>query len=161
MSIPAKLEPKWLPTIEVVGDYPTVTGWRYLWLKYVSGFRPGRHCAGCLVGPYSDVVNRVSMPTGAMLSLDEATGYRHVYLCGVAASGGWTANLHLAAEPAPGEIAEVWSSTGMKFRIHNARRLPIPALPPGHGGFKSEYTTCRNWQYGVAHFGLRQGAAGG
>jgi hypothetical protein len=140
--------------IEAIGDTSAVSGWRYLWLKYVSGFQPSRHCAGCLVGPYSKAV-RIGMPTNTPAQLDEAEDWRQLYLCGVASAGGWAANMHLAVVPAEGETAEVRASTGTLFRITNARRLPIPGLAPRFDGRPLSFTTCRNWQFGVEHYGLR------
>ena len=142
-----------IPQIEAIGEGARVTGWRYLWLKYVSGFQPRVHCAQCLVGPYSKRVKRDAMPIGRPLPLDEAENYQHLYLCGVASRGGWAANLHLVAVAAPGENAEVEASTGTIFRITNARRIEIPALPPGFAGRPRTFTTCRNWQFGVEYYG--------
>ena len=54
---------------------------------------------------------------------------------------------------APG--AEVVAATynGVAIHIANARRLDIPWIDDGWNGFPRSYTTCRNWQFGVAHFG--------
>lgn len=141
------------PILEAVGEGATVTGWRYLWLKYVSGFDNAQHCARCLIGPYSKRVRR-DMPHNVPVLLDEATGCDVLYLCGVAERGGLPANFHLAVQPAPGEVAEGRSSQGTHFRIRNARRLEIPALPSRFDGRPAAFTTCRNWQFGVARYGL-------
>ena len=146
-----------IQTIEAIDDgHPTVEGWRYLWLKYVTGFKPEQHCAAGLVGPYSPKV-RLHMRTGVVIPLKPPVldqGFSHLYLCGVAYRGGWAANLHLAAEPAKGETAEITASTGTTFRISNARAVEIPGLERGFNSMPAKFTTCRCWQFGVQHYGL-------
>lgn len=141
------------PVLEAIDSKPTVDGWYYLWLRYVNGFDPTRHCAVSLISTRSRRIN-MGMRTNHPVVLDEARS-RHIYLCGGAQKGGWIANLHLAMEPAPGETAFIVASTGTVFRVRNARRLEIPALPAGFDGRGPEFTTCRNWQFGVAYYGLR------
>ena len=37
--------------------------------------------------------------------------------------------------------------------IQNARRLDIPWVDDGWNDFPRSYTTCRNWQFGIAYYG--------
>lgn len=141
------------PILFATGTGYAVTGWRYLWLKYVSGFDGDHHCAKCLVGPFSKKVRR-DMKLNTAVVLDEAPA-ECLYLCGVAMRGGWASNLHLAFVPEPGSSTEMPSSTGVTFVVQNARRLAIPDLPNGFDGRTAAFTTCRNWRFGVARYGLR------
>jgi hypothetical protein len=137
--------------LKVIGSGNQVTGWRYLWLKYVSGFQQGVHCARCLVGPYSERVTR-TMLKGFAVRLDEHEKFDCLYLCGVSYKG-YEHNLHLAMEPAPGSVAEVTAFNGDIFRVQNARALPIPAPGPEWRILPSTFTSCRNWRFGLSRYG--------
>ena len=141
------------PILTITGPGQIASGWKFLWLKYVTGFRPAVHCARCLEGSYSTYLG-LQVPHGQPIMLNERSSWDTLYLCGVAKRGGWAANLHLAAVYEEGAEAEVTASTGSRFVIRNARALPIPALPQGFAGKSMSFTTCRNWQFGVSRFGL-------
>jgi|GEM_PF-421078 len=127
----------------------TMRGFTYLWLKYVSGFNPAVHCAGGLLGTYHEFGSPVVLPARHILDATRAPVF---YLCGVSESQ-WADNLHIPFVYAPGE--EVVAATYHSVAIHiaNARRLDIPWIEDGWNDFPRSYTTCRNWQFGVAHFG--------
>jgi hypothetical protein len=142
------------PELVVFGDGRQVSGWRFLWLKYVSGFDHRQHCARCLVGPYSKRVTR-TMRLNERFVLDEHPEPEYFYLCGVAERGGWSANLHLAfVKGQPTDIASVNASTGATFSVSGARALDIPELARGFDERPLSFTTCRNWRFGVARYGL-------
>ncbi|RRR66034.1 MAG: hypothetical protein EI684_21445 [Candidatus Viridilinea halotolerans] len=132
------------------GEPPRVLrGFSYFWLKYISDFNPAIHCAGCLSGSYHDLGAPIILPARHILDAQRAPVF---YLCGVSETQ-WADNLHIPFVFAPGE--EVVTSTyhGVAIHIANARRLAIPWIEDGWQDFPRSYTTCRNWQFGVAHFG--------
>jgi hypothetical protein len=140
-------------TLEAIGQGDRVIGWDYLWLKYVWGFRPELHCANCLVGCFSKWV-KPGMPLRQPRELDERRTFDYVYLCGIPTDGVWSNNLHFPLQNVPGETAEITASTGVLFRARNARLIRIPPLSKGYAGFPWQWTTCRNWRFGVARYGL-------
>lgn len=139
------------------GDLPggRVDGYSHFWLKYVNGFDPNVHCARCLRGQYSKRVSKDSLLNRPIV-LNEMARFDYVYLCGVAKPYVWENNLHLAARHAPGARALVESYNGIRAVIRNAELLEIPALAEGFAGKPKAFTTCRNWQFGVAYYGVSQ-----
>jgi hypothetical protein len=142
------------PEIVVFGHGQQVSGWRVLWLKYVSGFDHTQHCARCLIGSYSKRVTR-DMPKNQPFALDEEPPPQYFYLCGVAFRGGWAANLHLAFVKGDAEDqASVVAYNGDTFVVRGAKALDIPELEKGFDDRPLAFTTCRNWRFGVARYGL-------
>ncbi|MBX0329107.1 hypothetical protein K2Z83_15625 [Oscillochloris sp. ZM17-4] len=126
-------------------------GFPYFWLKYVSGFDARFHCAQCLVGPFhKGIWSTVRVPSAHVLT--QAQGWRFAYLCGVAETQ-WADNLHVPVAHALGQEVEVFTYNGIRVHITNARRVEIPWIDDGWQGFPRSYTTCRNFQFGVHHFG--------
>ncbi len=124
------------------------------WLAYINGFTIDQHCQRCFRGLYGNSGRRVSlsMPLNQPVPLDETSDYRHLYLCGVSHAG-YANNFHLAFEYAAGSPDIILPSAGgMRIVVENARRLEIPSLPDGYGGYPRSFTTCRNWQFGVAYY---------
>lgn len=130
-------------------DGQPVTGWSYLWAKHVSGFDQTTHCARALRGMYEQQVSK-SMAPGAY---EVPLRGHFLYLCGVASFGGYRNNLHLVVAPEDGAEAEVVSYLGDRFRIRGGRAREIPPLPHHWNGLGSHFTTCRNFQFGVAAYG--------
>lgn len=127
-------------------------GFPYFWLKYVNGFDARYHCANCLVGTFHrGFWSTMKIPAVHVLNQGGA-GWRYAYLCGVAETR-WADNLHVPVEFAAGEEVEVTTHNGTRVHITNARRVDIPWLDDGWNGFPRSYTTCRNFQFGVQHFG--------
>ena len=124
-------------------------GFTYLWLKYVSGFNPAVHCAGGLVGTYHEFGSPVVLPARHRLDATRAPVF---YLCGVSETQ-WADNLHVPFIYAPGEEVVTATYHGVAIHIANARRQDIPWIEDGWNSFPRSYTTCRNWQFGVAFFG--------
>jgi hypothetical protein len=127
-----------------------LAGFVFFWLRYVRSFRAQYHCANCLVGPYHRSIS-ATMPVPARVLLDHRE--RYAYLCGVADSYQWAGNFHLPLTYAPGERVDAETFNGVRITAHNARELAIPWVEDGWNGFPMSYTTCRNWQFGVHHFG--------
>lgn len=129
--------------------------WRQLWLKYVTGFDPSCHCQKCLMGAAEGALYRRLQPGVPMPLASPRVGssYDALYLCGVHASWNWGKNLHLVAIPDPHATAAVTAGDGDEFRIYGARLIPIPDLPLGFAGKGKEFTTCRNWRFGMAYYG--------
>ncbi len=157
-------EPAYTPQLTVDGP---IDGWRHLWLKFVAGFDPGHHCQRCLVGwTLPGIASKLREGTpmglapGAPGTRPPWAGhpapmrYDALYLCGVHESWAWAKNLHLVAVPDFESVAEVRASTGAVFRIAGARQVEIPDLPLGYDGRDPHFTTCRNWRFGVAYYGL-------
>ena len=135
--------------IKFVTSSQKVTGFRYFWLKYIKGFDPSVHCAKCLIGEYSQKVN-LRMPVNTDIELDEYSGYKCLYLCGVI---GYANNLHIAFIPSDNENDIITAETylGDTSTITGAKRLPIPPLEKGYNGLSLAYTSCRNYQFGVSY----------
>jgi hypothetical protein len=127
-----------------------IKGFRFLWLKYVSGFDPSKHCARCLRGPFSARISP-QMDLRYAISLDEYE-CDYLYLCGV--SPRWETNLHIVFQPSAGDIIRVTTYNGLEIEIHGATQVPIPPLEQGFMGLPKEFTTCRNFQFGVAYYGF-------
>jgi hypothetical protein len=85
--------------------------------------------------------------------LREPGAYEYdVYLCGVTARK--YPGLHLALAPEASASASVTTHNGIRIIVSGARQLEIPPLPEGYAGMSHAYTSCVNWQFGVAYYGL-------
>lgn len=146
--------------------YGPVSRWRSLWIKFVNGFDPSKHCQPGLLGwtlPSLASKLQPGVPMGIGPGApgsrppymgNKSARFDAIYLCGVHESWDWSKNLHLVAVPEYGAVAEVRASTGTVFRINGARQVDIPDLPLGFDGRDKSFTTCRNWRFGVAYYGL-------
>ena len=127
-------------------------GFRFLWLKHVTGFDPAQHCAKGLLGSYSKLLPFRGTPPGFTVEAeiaDDAAPF--LYLCGVA--GKYADNLHLAMEPAPGEEV-FYEDERITVRVQGARQVPIPELPPDVvAGLTRPFHTCRNYRFGWWYLG--------
>lgn len=86
---------------------------------------------------------------GEIIRLDEYP-VSFLYLCGVSRAG-WDSNCHAAMEPAKEGQVCIKTFNGFKVEIQNVRSLEIPSLPEGFRGLDPSFTTCRNFQFGVAY----------
>jgi hypothetical protein len=130
-----------------VGNARQIHGFKYLWLMYLTGFRPDRHCLACFEGLRSRRIHPW-MPLGQRIILNEAHE-KYLYLCGVSDEG-WASNLHIAMTPRAGSSIIEATYNGLRVEISGAVKLDIPPLPDGFRGLPREFTTCRNYQFGVA-----------
>ncbi len=135
--------------MEITGPASQINGFRYFWLKYVKGFEQSKHCARCLVGSYSKKIHK-TVETNVPIVLDEVKDFDYLYLCGV--SPKWETNLHMALKPVEGGKAVVETYNGFKITVLGAELLPIDPLPDGWNGMTKEFTTCRNYQFGVQYY---------
>ena len=131
----------------------TPGSWRHLWLKQVTGFRPDVHCARCLKGRFDRAITPRQVADGLSHAFDLPDGLW--YLCGVAARGGWSCNLHVAFETAQTDRVVLLEDVRRQARVvlEGARQILIPSLPSGWRGLPRPFTTCRNFQFGVDRFG--------
>lgn len=132
-------------------DLSVFTGFRYIWLRYVHGFNPHEHCQRSLLGR-NDTRFTNRMEIGRSFVLEGSNGYKHIYLCGEASVP--NSGLHLALLPEDGATAEVTTYNGIRIVVKNTRKLEIPALSDGYESMSHHFTSCVNWQFGVAYYGI-------
>jgi hypothetical protein len=120
-----------------------------LWGIYVSGFKPDRHCMYCLKGRKESRLHK----TMGDDDLELATDAPYFYLFAMGRVPKHETNVHLAVRPQPGAIASVGSMYGATFTIHDAYALRVDRLPDGWLGLGTDFTRCRNFQFGVQQFG--------
>ena len=143
------------PLLLIRGVNERLSGYKYFWMKSVVGFDPANHCAKCLKGAWmSGVTPR--MIINRPIELKPWNSSVVGYLCGVAEGHEWAKNLHLPFERTPGNVERMTLVGGEKLTLVNGRRLEIPALPRGWAGLGSRFTTCRNFQFAVSHFGINE-----
>jgi hypothetical protein len=128
-----------------------LTGFAHFWLRYVRGFSPHFHCQQSLRG-VCDPRFRKGMPLGNPITLFDFRSFDYIYLCGVAPRR--YPGLHLALKVLPGALIEAETYNGIRIRVEGAAGLDIPSLPDGFAGMSRRFTRCRNWQFGVAYYGL-------
>jgi hypothetical protein len=136
--------------IEGLAGRTQVQGFRFLWLRHVTGFNHAKHCAACFRG-WRDERVTPRLELGRSLVVDP----KHApasYLCGVSVAG-LANNLHVAFRAKPGGRIELPAYGDQRVILTDAEALPIPALPEGYRDLPRSFTTCRNYQFGVAHFG--------
>ena len=136
------------PGVPTVSLFSTDERFRYLWLKYVTGFDLSVHCAKCLTGKYS---SRFGGGTTRVIGarLNEAPA-RFFYLCGVTEKPyRWKDNLHVAFRYKPGSVIQ-YDDGRTRIVIDDAERIEIRELPAYNlepNGDKAPYHTCRNWRF--------------
>jgi hypothetical protein len=126
------------------GDFPTLHGFRYWWLKEVTGYRLDVHCQACLLGPLNRKISRLQ-PVGERIHLNGDL----VYLCGVSNDFSMDKNFHAPAELAVGESFTLPTYNGFTVNFDNARLIPIKPLPEKWNGLDKWFTRCRNYQFAV------------
>ena len=129
---------------------PQLAGFRYFWLKRVTGFNPSVHCAGCLKGEYVKAVG-LTLPAGADIPVP-ATAGDLFYLCGVASPYRWENNAHIALRARKDATATLTLYTGATVTITGAERVPFTdeAALQHYPGKGRAFLTCRNYQFGAA-----------
>jgi len=119
----------------------------YLWAKHVTGFNCANHCANCLRGAWERTICRTIVDGQYPIRMRG----EFFYICGVARE--WKNNLHLVVKYDPGSVARVDAFNGVRFTIHDAKRIMIDPLPLGWKGLDRSFTACRNFQFGVQEYG--------
>jgi hypothetical protein len=126
--------------------------YRFLWIKYVTGFNPKVHCGKCLLGQYSKriVYDRKSyyLPK---IRLDQAPLDEHpakfIYLCGVTPRWEW--NLHIVGRAQPGSrVTHDDDRISVKLADFEPIAIDATQSPP----VPKAFSTCRNWQFGWCGF---------
>lgn len=121
--------------------------YKYLWLKHVTKVNLMLHCAKCLIGKYDERVFAY-MRKATYITLEGAPYY---YLCGVASTGIWAQNLHLAFREKEGSTI-ILDNEYIKCRIENAEQIEITDafIDETHPyASKKAYNTCRNWWFAM------------
>lgn len=141
-----------MPTLKITSARPTLTGWKYFWMKTVVGFDSGKHCARCLRGEYVKAVG-LDTPVNEDVALDYPNG-TVLYLCGVSTPYQWRNNLHLPVRVMAGAVAEVEAWNGDRVTITGAEPMPIDGLVARRAfpTRTSAFLTCRNFQFGAQYF---------
>lgn len=127
--------------------------YRFLWLKYITGFKYQRHCDAGFSGSYSKLHDT---PRGRLVNAGRFSvelsqkPFRYLYLCGVTSR--YEDNLHVAFQPEHGSSI-TFEDDRIRVVVSNAAQLSISPIADGFGGFGREFTTCRNWQFGMQYLG--------
>jgi hypothetical protein len=139
-------------TIKIESQNDTLKGFRYFWMKRVTGFIPSAHCARCLSGSYVKEVG-LRMPTNSEIQIPANEG-DIFYLCGVSSPYQHVRNLHLAFQVKDGETAEVSCYTGDAAKISGAIKLPFDdtIAKQVFQNKATSFLTCRNFQFGAQYF---------
>ena len=148
-------------TVSITITHPQVNqgyvrGFLHLWAMYVRGFNPAQHCQKALRGRLSGLIKTRMTPLNVHLLLDEVHSFNSIYLCGVACGrvdARKLNNLHVPLERLTGEMFQFKTFNGYIITVENARRLPIPELPPGWNGLPDAFTRCCNFRFCVSRFG--------
>lgn len=138
--------------LEVRGMEKAAGRFVQLWGKYVVDFKSSTHCQECLIGQPERRLNK-AMTDGEIL-LDQPMHY--FYLFGMGRAPRRETNVHLAVRPLAGSVASVGSVYGITFTIYDAQAIRVDRLPDGWGGLAPEYTQCRNFQFGVQMYGMKE-----
>jgi hypothetical protein len=122
-----------------------------LWGMYVRDFDSTKHCIYCLKGRKEAQLHRQMQDGDYELSTD----FPYFYLFAMGRGDRSISNVHLPVRPHPGAVASIGSLFGVTFTIRDAYALRVDRLPNGWEGLGKEYTSCRNFQFGVQEFGYR------
>ena len=134
---------------------------KHLWGRYVTGFRPWKHCIGCFESKVAAGITP-TMNDGPY-PLDDR--YELFYLCGVGQPDKKRApshllrrstNVHLAARPCKGSVATIGSVYGVSFVIQDAQAIPITSLPENFAGLPKAHYRCKNFQFGYEVFNVSE-----
>jgi hypothetical protein len=123
-----------------------------LWGKYVVDFKSSTHCQDCLIGQPEKSISK-NMTDGEIM-LDQPMHY--FYLFGMGRAPRRESNVHLAVRPLAGSTASVGSVYGAVFTIYDAQAIRVDRLPDGWNNLDPQTTQCRNFQFGVQMYGMKQ-----
>lgn len=130
----------------------SLQGFRYWWLKTVTGFIKSTHCASCLRGSYLPDLGR-DFPANAPYEADMQEG-TVLYLCGVASPYRHERNFHLAMRTKAGGAVERTLYNGQRVVVEGVEVITFTdeaarGLFPERG---ERFLTCRNFQFGAQYF---------
>ena len=139
-------------TLTVTTPGNQLKGFKYFWMKHVTGFDSSVHCARCLRGGYEQLVGTRMIVNEAIPLLVKPGAV--LYLCGVSTPYRWDMNLHVAVEPHEGGVVAITTYTGDVITFHGAREIKFDDAAarsrfPGRG---DAFLTCRNFQFGAHRF---------
>lgn len=63
-------------------------------------------------------------------------------------------NLHLPVRYQPGATASATTYNGYTVQVRDAIALDIPPVADGWNGLPIRHTRCKNFQFGMAYFGV-------
>jgi hypothetical protein len=122
-----------------------IVGFKYLWLKTVTGFDSSVHCARCLVGKYSSEFR-------PKMVVNSAVGQKYkegtvLYFCGVSTPYIWANNLHIAGVVTEGSKFQTFAYNGDYLFINNFERFEFNdrLAKSQFPKLSKEYLTCRNF----------------
>jgi hypothetical protein len=141
-----------MPTLTIISNEARFKGFRYFWLKRVTGFDPALHCARCLKGNYVSEVG-AALPVNTPIHIEADPG-DVLYLCGVSSPYSWGRNFHLALKVEHGAAVRTTLYTGDSLTILNADYLPFDDAEARRRfpHLSEAYLSCRNFQFGAHHF---------
>jgi len=133
-------------------DAQTITGFKYLWLKTVTGFDPNEHCARCLKGAYNKGFNP-RMPVNTTVTFEYPAG-TVLYFCGVSSPYKWANNFHFAGVVSDKnvETQHIKLYNGDVLEITGVVNTPIidAYAKSTYSNKGKEFLTCRNFQFGAS-----------
>lgn len=125
--------------------------YQFFWSMYVRGFDYLEHCQACLVGDRGRQIYANKAQFNRPYTMNEALLFDYLYICGFSWKG-YQHNLHAPVQHAPGESCIVQSSFDHVVEFENAKLLAIPDVPLGYANFTRDFTTCRNWRFGLHYY---------
>jgi hypothetical protein len=137
--------------LEVRGMAKAASRFVQLWGVYVSGFDSDKHCIYCLRGKKETRLHKAMEDCDIELASDSP----YFYLFAMGRVPKHETNVHLAVRHQPGSVASIGSVYGATFTIRDAYAPRIDRLPDGWNGLGKDFTSCRNFQFGVQQFGYR------
>jgi hypothetical protein len=136
--------------VRLEGDAENLSGFMYFWGKHITGFDNMKHCSRCLQGSYEKSIAK-DIPLNRCF--DIPFNGKAFYICGVAKPYNWANNFHAALIPGNDTVVKK-TYNGITVVIEGAKEFKFngdnASVKYPHYG--KEYTTCRNFQFGVSFF---------
>lgn len=141
-----------MPAIQIVTDANALRGFKYFWMKNVTGFDESVHCARCLRGSYHKLTG-VRMPVNDRVPIFAKDG-DVIYLCGVSTPYRWSNNFHVAARIKAGSVIHARTHAGDIVNLYDCERIQFDDTEARRRfpHLSEAYLSCRNFQFGAHHF---------
>jgi hypothetical protein len=138
-------------------DDPIITltikrdGLRWTWLRYVTGFDVGSHCAQCLLGEYAPQIRLTTPATRKPAGFSTRVVLadfpaRFFYLCAVAEC--YERNSHVPFM-ADDDFFD-FEDDNLKVHVEGGRLLEIDPPPISVRHIPHKFWTCRCWAFGLS-----------
>ena len=130
-----------------------IHGFRFFWLKKVTGFNHEKKCCQCLLGKLHP--NQISQTTKTIAPVFiDASAADIFYLCGVAIDFDYNKNFHLAWQVSLGSETESTTYNGIHIKITDAKIIKFDgnAALQMYPEKPTSYLKCRNFQFGAQIF---------